>query len=68
MWNKVYINLKQLKKEFKVEITYIVEVEFINIPNFYLLFLFNFFNFNFPFLILPDIIFNNTPVPFYKIF
>ena len=48
-----------------MEIAYIVEVEFINTPNFYLLPLSGSFNFNFFFLILPDIISNNTPVLFF---
>ena len=52
------------KKKFKVEIAYIAEVGFINTPNPYLLPLFNSFNFNFSFLILPDIISNNMPIPF----
>ena len=47
-----------------MEITYIVEVGSINIPNPYLLLLANFFASNFSFLILPDILSNNTPVPF----
>ena len=52
------------KKEFKVEIAYTVEVEFVNAPDPYLLSLSSFFNFNFFFLILPNIIFNNMPVLF----
>ena len=52
------------KKESKIEIIYIVKVEFINTPNPHLLLLADFFNFNSSFLILPDVIFNNTPVPF----
>ena len=56
------------KKEFKVEIAYTIKVGFINTFNFYLLPLSSSFNFNFSFLILPDIISNNTPVSFYKIF
>ena len=52
------------KKKSKIEIAYIVDVGSINAPNFYLLPLSNFFNFNFSFLILPDVISNNTPVPF----
>ena len=52
------------KKKFKVEIAYIVEVESINIPNFHLLPLSGSFNFDFSFLILPDVISNNIPVPF----
>ena len=52
------------KKESKVEITYIVEVGSVNASNLYLLPLSNSFNFDFSFLILPDVISNNTPVPF----
>ena len=52
------------KKEFKVEITYIIEVESINISNPYSLPLSGFFDFNLSFLTLPDVIFNNTLVPF----
>ena len=52
------------KKEFKVEIAYIVEVESVNALNSYLLPLSSSFNFNLSFLILPDVIFNNTPIPF----
>ena len=52
------------KKEFKVEIAYIVEVKFINTPNPHLLPLSSSFNFNLSFSILPDIISNNTPIPF----
>ena len=47
-----------------MEIAYIVKVGFINTPNFYLLPLSDSFNFNFSFLILPDIISNNTPILF----
>ena len=52
------------KKEFKAEIAYIVEVGSINTSNFYLLLLSDFFNFNFFFLILPNIISNNMPISF----
>ena len=52
------------KKKFKVEMAYIVEVESIDIPNFYLLPLSSSFNFKFSFLILLNIISNNIPVPF----
>ena len=52
------------KKEFKVGIIYIIEVESSNTFNPYLLPLANFFNFNPSFLILPDVISNNTSVPF----
>ena len=52
------------KKKSKVEIAYIVEVEFINTPNFYLLPLSNSFNFDFSFLILPDVISDNIPIFF----
>ena len=43
---------------------YIVKVKFINTPNPHLLPLSGSFNFNFFFLILPNIISNNTPVFF----
>ena len=52
------------KKEFKIEITYIIEVKSINTPNPYLLPLSDFFNFDFSFLMLSNVISNNTPVPF----
>ena len=59
------MNLRQIKKkEFKVEITYIVEVESINALNPYLLPLSSSFNFNFSFLILFDIISDNILIPF----
>ena len=56
------------KKEFKVEMAYIVEVKSINTSNSYLLPLSSSFNFNFSFLILPDVISDNTPVFFYRVF
>ena len=43
---------------------YIVKVKSVNTPNPYLLPLSGFFNFDFSFSVLPDVIFNNTPVPF----
>ena len=52
------------KKKFKVEIAYTAKVKSINTPNFYLLPLSSSFNFDFFFLILPDIISDNIPVPF----
>ena len=52
------------KKKFKIEITYTVEVGSFNTPNPHLLPLSGFFNFDFSFLILPDIISNNMPLPF----
>ena len=52
------------KKKNMVEIVYIAVVGSFNTPNSYLLPLANFFNFNFSFLILPNIISNNTSVPF----
>jgi hypothetical protein len=52
------------KKKFKVEITYIAVVGSSNTPNLYLLPLANFFNFNFFFSILPNIISDNMPIPF----
>ena len=57
--------LKTNKKEkSKVEITYIIEVGFFNTPNPHLLPLADFFTSNFSFLILPNILSNNTPVLF----
>ena len=55
------------KKKFEAEITYIAEVGFINAPNPLLSPLFSFFAFNPSFSILPDVISNNTPVPFFII-
>ena len=52
------------KKEFKMEMAYIVEVESVNIFNPYLLPLSGSFNFDFFFSMLPNIISDNTPVPF----
>jgi hypothetical protein len=52
------------KEEFKVETAYIIEVKSVNTPDFYLLPLSNSLNFDFFFLMLPDVIFNNTPVLF----
>ena len=43
---------------------YIVEVESINTPNPYLLPLSGSFDFNFSFLILPDVISDNILIPF----
>ena len=52
------------KKKFKVEITYIIEVGSVNTSNPHLLPLFSSFDFDFSFLILPDVISSNTPVLF----
>ena len=52
------------KKKSKIEIAYIARVEFINAPNPHLLPLSGSFNFNFSFLILPDVISDNIPVFF----
>ena len=52
------------KKEFKVEIAYIVEVESVDALDPYLLPLSGSFDFNFSFLILPDLISDNIPIPF----
>ena len=52
------------KEEFKVETTYIVEVGSVDASNPHLLLLSGSFNFDFSFLILPNVIFNNTPVSF----
>ena len=48
-----------------MEMVYIVAVKSFNTPNPYLLPLTNFFNFNFSFSILPDVISNNIPIPFF---
>ena len=47
-----------------MEITYIAEVGSINTPNSLLLPLSSFFTFDFFFLILPNIVSDNIPVPF----
>ena len=47
-----------------MEITYIAKVGFSNTPNPYLLPLADFFASNFSFLILSDVLSDNTPVPF----
>ena len=52
------------RKKSKVEMAYTVKVESVNVFNPYLLPLSSSFNFNFSFLILPDIISNNIPIPF----
>ena len=52
------------KKEFIAEIVYIAVIGSSNAPNLYLLPLADSFNFNFSFLILPDVISDNMPVPF----
>ena len=52
------------KKESKVEITYIVKVGSFNAFNPYLLPLSGSFDFDSSFLILPDVISNNMPLPF----
>ena len=52
------------KKKSKIEMAYIVKVGSVNTSNFYLLLLSSSFNFDFSFLILPDIISDNMPVPF----
>ena len=52
------------KKKSEVEIAYIVKVGSINTPNPHLLPLADFFTSNFSFLILPNVISNNTPIPF----
>ena len=57
------LNIKK-KKESKVKMAYIAEIGFINTSNSYLLPLFSSFNFDFSFLILLDVISDNTPVPF----
>ena len=52
------------KKKSKIKIAYIAVVGFFNTLNSYLLPLSDSFNFNLSFLILPDIISNNIPIPF----
>ena len=52
------------KKKFIIEMAYTVKIKSVNTPNSYLLLLSGSFNFNFSFLILPDVISNNIPVPF----
>ena len=56
--------LKAEEKKSAVEIIYIAAVGSFNTPNPYLLPLANSFNFNFSFLILPDVISDNIPIPF----
>ena len=58
------MNLRLIKKKSKVEITYIAEVRFFNTPNPHSSPLADFFAFNFSFSILPNILSDNTPVPF----
>ena len=52
------------RKKFEVDTAYIVEVVSINVSNPYLSPLADSFNFNLSFLILPDVISNNTPILF----
>ena len=52
------------KKKFIAETVYIVAVKSFNTPNPHLLFLANSFNFNLSFLILPNVISDNIPIPF----
>ena len=52
------------KEESKVETIYIVKVGSVDAFNFYLLPLSNSLDFDFSFSILPDIISDNTPIPF----
>ena len=52
------------KKKSKMEIAYIVEVESINTFNPYLLPLSGSFDFDFSFLILPNVISDNILIPF----
>ena len=72
VWSKEYYLVEQgscklkadKKKKSATETVYIAEVGFFNTPNPYLLPLTDSFNFNFSFLILPDVISNNIPVLF----
>ena len=52
------------KKGFIIETVYIIVVKSFNIPNPYLLLLANSFNFNLSFSILPNVISDNTSIPF----
>ena len=52
------------KKKSKVEIAYMAKVESVNTSNPYLLPLSSSFDFDLSFLILPDVISNNIPIPF----
>ena len=52
------------KKKFKVKMAYIIKVRFIDAPNPYLLPLSGSFNFDFSFLIFPDVISDNIPIFF----
>ena len=52
------------KKKIAMEVVYIIEVGCFNTPNPYLLPLADSFNFNLSFLILPNIISDNMPIPF----
>ena len=58
------LKANKVKESTKVEIAYIIEVESINASNPHLLPLSSSFNFDFSFLILPDVISNNIPVLF----
>ena len=58
------LKAKKKKESAKVEITYIVEVGSFDAPNLHLLPLVNFFASNFSFLILPNVLSDNMPVPF----
>ena len=52
------------KKESAMETVYIAKVGSFNTPTSYLLPLADSFNFNFSFLILPDVMSNNIPILF----
>ena len=52
------------KKKSKIKITYIAIVGFFNTPNSNLLPLSDSFNFNLSFSMLPDVISDNTSIPF----
>ena len=72
MQSKEYRLIKQGLRELKakekkgseVEITYIAKVGSINALNPYLLPLSDSFNFDFSFSILPNVLSDNTPIPF----
>ena len=52
------------KKKSKIEIAYTAVVGSFDTPNPHLLPLSNSFNFDFSFSMLPDVISDNTPIPF----
>ena len=65
---KLKANKKKKSRLAKVKTAYIVEVGSFDIPNPHSSLLADFFIPNFSFLILPDVISDNIPVLFYKVF